>query len=154
MPVSAGNGCSLDAIEAVRLARELDVVRDVRGLAHQLVRLHDEAVDVRRDQADGDAADDGRDDRRDEPAKLRRGDRVHERHRGAEGERAGDDQHAGEPDVRVGVRDAAENRTAAIVEQLLEPAEIDPRRQHQQDDGEANRQAAPGGRALARAGRG
>ena len=44
-----GKRLLLEAIETVRLARELDVVRDVRGFAHQLVRLHDEAVDVGRD---------------------------------------------------------------------------------------------------------
>ena len=51
-------------------------------------------------------------------------------------ERAGDDEHAGEPDVRIGVRHAAEDGAAAIVEQLLEPAEIDAHRQHQQHDRE------------------
>ena len=35
-----------DAVERERLPRHLDVVRDVRRLAHQLVRLDDEAVDV------------------------------------------------------------------------------------------------------------
>ena len=141
-----------DAIEPVRPARELDVVRDVRGFAHQLVRLHDEAADVRCEHADDHVADDGGYDRGDEPSNLRRGHRIHERHRGAKGERDRHDQHAGEGHVVVGVRHAAENRTAAIVEQLLEAAEIHARRQHQEDDGETNRQAAPGGGALARTG--
>ena len=36
----------LDAVEGVRPARHLDVVGDVRALAHQLVRAHDEVRDV------------------------------------------------------------------------------------------------------------
>ncbi len=87
-----------------------------------------------RDDADGKKADGRGHDRRDQPSKLGRGDRVDERDRRTEDERAGDDEQAGEPDVRIGVRHAAEDGTAAIVEELLEPAEIDAHGQHQQHD--------------------
>ena len=41
-----------DPVERVRLPRHLDVVRDVRRFAHQLVRLDDEVADVPADDAD------------------------------------------------------------------------------------------------------
>jgi len=46
----------LDAVQCVRLPRHLDVVRDVRLLADEFVRLDDEAADVPGGDADEDVA--------------------------------------------------------------------------------------------------
>ena len=49
-------------------------------------------------------------------------------------------------------RDAAENRAAAIVEKLFEPAQIDACRERHQDDGERHRKTTPRAGPLACAG--
>ena len=88
-----------------------------------------------------DVADRRRHDRGDEPADARRGHGVDERDQRADAERDRDDEHAGQRDVRFGVGDAREDRV--IVEQPLEPPEVDAHREHQQHDGERDRQPAP-----------
>ena len=61
----------LDRVEAEGPSRELDVVRDVRPLAHELVRLDDEAADVPAEDADDEIRECRRRDRRAEPGQLR-----------------------------------------------------------------------------------
>ena len=131
-----------DAIEGVRPPRELDVVPDIRLLSHELVRFDDEAAHIPADHTDPDGAEHRRHDRSDEPAEARSRGGVDERQPGAEHERAGHDQRAGEPDVGVGVGDAGENRV--IVEEALEPSEEHAYGEREEDDRDADRQAAPG----------
>ena len=61
----------VDRVEAEGPSRELDVVRDVRSLAHQLVRPDDEAADVPAEDADDEVGDRRRGDCRTEPGQLR-----------------------------------------------------------------------------------
>ncbi len=133
-----------DAVESVRLSRERDVVRDVRRLAHELVRLDDEAVDVPGDEAESEIQR-GRWQRRShEPPRPRRHERTDDREARASEQRNGHAQRPEERDVRVSVGNARKDRV--VVHQAFEAAEIPLDREHHQQkrprQGEAARAGA------------
>ena len=134
-----------EAVQAEREPRHLDVVRDVRRFAHELVRFDDEAVDVRADQRKGEIADCRGRDRECEPARARCGDRIDERQGRAGNERDRDDEQARERDVRVGVRDAGEGR--AIGEQRVVASDPRSQRDREQKQCERDRESTPRRRA-------
>ena len=119
-------------IESVRLSRERDVVRDVRRLAHELVRLDDEAVDVSGDQTESEIQRRRGQRRYDEPTRSWRHDRAADRERSAKEQRNRHARRAEERDVRVGIGDAGKDRV--VVEQALEAAEIRLHREHHEQD--------------------
>jgi hypothetical protein len=117
-------------------------VRDVGRFAHQLVRLDDEVRHVPADDSDEDVAHHGRDDGGAEPSCARSCDGVDERDQRPGGERAGNDEHARQDHVRLGIGDAGEDRV--ILEQALVSPEVDLDGEYQQHRRGGNRQPAPG----------
>ena len=132
----------LEAMQPEGLPRHLDVVRDVRPLAHELVRLDDEAGDVPPEDADDEIAGAGRNDRRDQPAQPRRRHRVDERDRRADDECDRQDEQAGDRHVGVRVGDAGEDRV--VDQEPIESPQVHARRQDHEEQREGDRQAAPG----------
>ena len=99
-----------DVVEAEGLARELNVVRDVRLLADQFVGLDDEAVHVPGCNLHEDEADHRGHGRRDEAADMRgRRNRFIAGDAGSNDQGGADDQQSAENQVSVGIGDAAED---------------------------------------------
>ena len=119
-----------DPVQSVGLSRQFDVVGDIGLLADQFVRLDDKAVDVPSGYLKREITHHGRQDRCDQPAPARHRDGVGDCDGRAKHERCADDKHPCEHDVRIGVSDPAEDRV--LLEQTLEPTEIDPHCENQQ----------------------
>ena len=100
----------LDVIERVGAPRHLDVVRDERALADELVGTHDEVRHVPAEDPDEEVADRRRRDGDRERGQLGAHHRAHCRDDGADDERDGDHEHADDADVGVGIGDAGEDR--------------------------------------------
>ncbi len=143
-----GKRVGLDAVEREGPPRHFYVVLNEGTFSHQLIRRDDEIADVPAHPGDDEVADDGRNGDRQQPARARsidRGDRGYDR---AHEQRHADHQCAAQGDVSVRVGDTREDRT--ILEQMIEAPEVRAHREHQQERGEARRQAAPESRLRRR----
>ena len=131
----------LDAIERVSPASHLDVMLDEWPLAHQLIRLDDEAADVPADQADQHVTDDCGRRRCQQPSRPRCRDRAVHRNRGTGDQCRAHDQQSGQCNVGIGIGDAGKN--GVVLKQPLVASKIGAQREHQQQRRHADRQAAP-----------
>ena len=119
-----------EAIQAVSLPREGNVVGDVGCFAIQLIRFDNEVADIPADCAEGHVTDRGRSDGGDQHSRARPARPVDGGDHRAEDERCRDHQQSGEHHVGVGVGDAVED--GVMFQLALEPAEVDVECEQQQ----------------------
>ncbi len=111
-----------EAVQSVCLPGHLDVVDDIRLLAHQFVGLYDEAADVPANHSGSRITNHGRNDGNDEHAPARLDYGAGKGDQGSQHEGRRDEEHAGQRYVRVCVRDPIED--CVVLKQQLKAADI------------------------------
>ncbi len=128
-------------VETVGLAGHFDVMSDVRLFAHQFVRLDQETAHVPPDDAHDDITNGGRGDGGNEPAPTWFECGACKSNCRSQQKGPGNNQHAGEGDVRVSVGDAFKN--GVVFKQEVEPADVHMQREDEQQDSDCNGRGSP-----------
>src|SRR5581483_3206203 len=123
---------------------ELDVMRDVRFLAIQLVRLHDETVHVPGDELDDEKASHGWNRRGNKPHWPWGKEEVHPGDAGSDDEGDTNDRQAAENHVRIGVGDASKG--GVICHDFVETAKPGSSGDYQEKEGDRAGKPPPGRR--------